>query len=207
MGISTYDGLMETIADFLARDDLDSQIATFVWLAECDIQRSIRFVDNEKVLRGTADGEYIQLPEDYMEGKYLRITDVSGNPEIVMTSPAFVNRLQAGTNNTSKPRAAFIHGSRLYFGRDLGDGKDYELFYKAGIVHLGKSNQSNRILQMYPDCLLYGALATSAPYLGDDARMGTWLTLYGNAKNETMLSESRARTGPGLLTMKSDRAG
>jgi hypothetical protein len=88
-------------------------------------------------------------------------------------------------------------------GRAPGE-VEYDLFYKAGVEHLGGEIQTNHILQEYPDCLLFGALTVASPYLGADERIGTWANMYDNAKEETRMAEWRGRSGHGVLRMRSD---
>ena len=53
-----------------------------------------------------------------------------------------------------------------------------EMTYYKKPTRMSDTNPSNEYLTYCPDLLLYGALAESAPYLMDDARLTTWQALY-----------------------------
>lgn len=205
-----YDNLCETIASWLARDDLTEEIKNFVWLAECDIQRTIRFRDpQDSIYESTTveDQEWVELPEDYAEGGHLRWDNSNKTlPQLEVSSIAALDQLsiqKASTWFGREQRVAFLWGNRLYMGPVPG-AEPFTLYYKSGVVHLSSKTSTNLILREYPDCLLYGSLATSAPFLGADERLGMWVQLYDNAKEETRKAEWRARTGHGLLRMRTD---
>lgn len=208
-GFQDFDSLMVSIADWLGRDDLTARIKDFLWLAECDIQRTIKFRDpQDKIYAGATKAEqWIDLPSDYAEGGLLRWTSDTTLPTLTVASIDVVDRLQRQADQALEStalRAGFVWGNRLYIGPTPGDGTEFELFYHAGVQHLGPKNPSNNILRESPDALLYGALATSAPYLVADERLGMWVELYTNAKEEARMAEWRARTGHGALHMRPD---
>jgi hypothetical protein len=203
-----YDNLKDAVANWLARSDLGTHIPDFVWLAECDIQRTVQFRLSEKQASGTTVNEqaYIDLPKDFVEGLYLQWQNDTSIPfmEIVSYDVNDTITRNAVTSARGYPmRGGTIHGDRLYIAATPGE-VDYTLWYKAGVQHLGVDVPTNLILQQYPDTLLYGALAHSAPFLGADERLATWVGLYDNAKEETRQQEWRSRTGHGALRMRPD---
>lgn len=209
MPFTGYTDLQASVADWLARDDLEPQIVDFIWLAECDIQRAVKFrlADKIQVANSIAGQGYVELPEDYAEGGFLRWTGSTSMPSLEVGSYDMMHRHQQApfSSNISggDTIVSTLHGNRLYIGQEPGEIA-YELFYKAGVQHLTAKDPSNYILKEYPDCLLFGALVVAAPYLGADERIGTWATMYTNAKEETRMAEWRARSGHGALRMRSD---
>ena len=81
---------------------------------------------------------------------------------------------------------------------------NYTLFYQAGVKHLSEDHPTNLILQEYPVAILYGSLLQSAPFLGADERIDTWVKFYQPAKESARQQEWRARTGHGPLEMRPD---
>ena len=205
---NNYDELVKTVERWLARDDLTNDVKGFIHLAECDLQRTCRFRLGDKTATGTTvDGQgWIELPTDYAEGHWLDWTGDDTLPTLEIRSFDMMDSTQNELNqyNATVLRAGAVVGSRLYIGPIPGS-VDYRLIYKAGVQHLGPDVPTNRILVLYPDALLFGALVASAPFLGDDARLATWTPLYQNAKEETIRAEERARYGPGALRMVPDR--
>lgn len=209
MAFSGYDSLKETVADWLARDDLEAQIEDFIWLAECDLQRQVKFRMLDKIALGTSvDGQnYLELPADYAEGGFLNWVSDRSLPSIEVVSYDITARHQKNPALTARTggdtAVGTLHGNRIHIGQAPGE-ISYELFYKSGVQHLGGANQTNYILQQYPDCLLFGALTVAAPFLGADERIQTWVGFYDNAKEETRMAEWRGRSGHGVLRMRPD---
>ena len=209
MAFVGYDALKEAVADWLAREDLEPQIEDFIWLAECDVQRQIRFRMLDTIKEGTSvDGQnYIDLPLDYAEGGFLNWISDRSLPSIEVVSYDIMARHQKNPALTARTggdtSVGTVHGNRLHVGQAPGE-VTYELFYKAGVQHLGGENQSNHILREYPDLLLFGSLLFAAPFLGADERIQTWLGFYENSKEETRMAEWRSRSGHGVLRMRPD---
>ncbi len=202
LSFKDYDSLVDTVARWLARDDLAADIPDFIWLAECELQREVRFRLQDTTTTGTtvADQEYIEFPTDYVGGGLFRF-DKDELPPIRVTSWSAVEAFKK--NATGDTRVGVVHGTRLYVGPVPG-AVAYTLFYKAGASHLSQSNPSNTILVEYPDALLYGALKHSAPFLGADERVALWNQLFTDAMRSAAQQEQRARTGHGPLHMRPD---
>lgn len=208
-----YDSLVATIADWLARPDdpeILAVIPTFIWLAECEIQQTVKFRLRDVIATGTsvADQEYIDLPADYVEGDFFK-WDNTSLPPIDVSSWQNVVRLQK-TGGSSHTRRGVVHGARLYIGPATG-AEPWTLFYRGGVTHLGKRGnateaQSNIILEEYPGTIFYGALRHSAPYLGAGERAAEWQTLYNAALSLAVTQEWNARASHGPLMMKPDTA-
>jgi len=200
---ASYNALVETVERWLARDDLTDDVGAFIWLAEVDLQRAIDFRMRDAIATGTTKDtqRWIELPRDYVEGELLRWTSDDSLPTIGIASHDRVDALQKSSSTTM--RVGAVHGNRLYIGPTPGTA-DYELLYKAGVQHLGAQVPTNILLEQYPDALLYGALVHSAPFLGADERLQTWMPLYESAKEMTRASEESARYGPGALRMRTD---
>ena len=198
-----FDSLVDTIGEWLARDDLASQIPDFIWLCECEIQREVHFRTSDKTATGTsvADQEYIDLPTDYVEGRFFQ-WDANNDIPITVVSWDILSHLQK-QHAGGRTRAGVVHGTRLYVAPTPG-ASAYTLHYKAGVSHLSATNQSNVILVEHPDLLLYGALKHSAPYLGADERMMVWASLHSAALASVRQQEARSRTGHGPLYMRPD---
>lgn len=202
---SSYDDLVQSVERWLARDDLTEDVKGFIWLAECDIQREVRLLMTDAIRTGTtiAGEDHIHLPNDYAEGGVLRFPDDSSLAPIELVSWSTLDDIQKWASNSATVRVGAVIGDKVYLGPIPG-AVDYELIYRAGVQHLNSTIRTNRLLQLYPDCLLFGALVCSAPFLKDDPRLATWTMLYEHAKEATRKAEQRARMGPGPLRMRPD---
>lgn len=67
--ITDYNSLQQAIADYIARNDMASQIKTFINQAESRIYRDLRVIDMEKALSGSTTNNTFTVPADYLELK------------------------------------------------------------------------------------------------------------------------------------------
>ena len=205
---SDYNGLCTAISDELARSDILTAIKDKIWLAECDIQNNIRMRMRDGFWQSqtTSNEQYITFPDDYAEGGFLRWTSDLTLPPIEIVSYAKMDQIQKDPTlslDTTRVRVGTVHGNRLYIGPVPGV-VEFDLFYKAGVQHLGAAVKTNYLLANYPDTVFYGALHHLASYTGDDGKIQTWGPFYERAYNTCEKAEWRGRTGDGILRMRPD---
>lgn len=201
MSISTYSELKSAIADWLLRDDLTAVIPTFIALAEAQLNREIR--DHRMVKRSTAeiDTEYTQVPPDWLESIRFELNTTPITP-LVFVSPDQASEERVRHNLTGKPRFFTVIGQE-YQVIPAPDGVyEGELTYYGAITPLSDAAPANWLLTAAPDIYLYAALMQAAPYLDDDARIGTWATLYGQASEALRTQSERARYGASSLRIR-----
>ena len=89
MAITNYTDLQSTIADYLARTDLTTQIPLFIQLAENRLRRDLRIRPMLKVVTTTttASDATVALPSDFLE---MRDIHIESNPiqTIVYQNPS-----------------------------------------------------------------------------------------------------------------------
>lgn len=208
-GIDTYEKLVESIADWLGRNDLASRIPDFIRLVEADLSRMSVLREQEEVYTGTlvASQDYLDLPAECQIPRHLRLdTSPIRIVNIVSMDDFSAVRENAGNSGEQRPMAATMVGSQLYLAPGPGSADPYTLFYYGRLVALSSSNSTNRILKDAPDVLLYGALTHASPYIGDDARIQLWGTLYSQAKQDYRKFEWRSRTSGGPLRVRPDHS-
>ena len=131
MSISTYAELKSTIADFLARDDLTTQIPTFIQLAEGRMSRELETREQEKraTTNLTANDQYVTLPTDFRE---VREVKLNTDPVKVLSyfSPTNLDQTY-GTNSSGRPQGFSIVGSEMKV-RPIPDSS-----YEMEIVYIG----------------------------------------------------------------------
>lgn len=196
-----YKGLCAAIEDELARKDLKTPIKDKIYLIEMDIQTAVKLRMRDAIEPGTSvkGQEYIEVPEDFLEARFLQWTSDDTLPAIEVTSFHIVDRIQKDpvlAVDTVRLRVGAIHGNRLYIGPVPGT-VTYNFYYKAGVEHLSEKVRTNDLLQKYPGALFYGALLLMAPYIGNDDRIQTWGPFYERALKLLEQSEWRSRTGHG----------
>lgn len=194
MALTTYDELKASIADFLNRDDLTSQIPDFITLAETQLNRDARHWRMEDRVIATVDSQYTALPLNFAEP--IRITIPANESHILeLMGPMEIAKLRQDNSDT-KGRPQFYAITDQAFEVFPTPDADYvlELVYYETIPHMSSSLQSNWVLQYYPDAILYGSLLHSAPYLQEDQRVQVWGALYQSAVSAINLEGERARS-------------
>lgn len=175
----TYSTLKTAIADTLNRDDLTSQIPTFILLAEASINRDVRHWQMEKRSTATFDERYEPLPTDWLET--IRVS-ISGKRQLDLLSQAKMMEMRELNNDTAGQPAFYSHSaSQLELYPTPDAAYDATLIYVSRVTALSDAAPSNWLLSEAPDVYLYGSLLHSAPYLQEDARLAVWQNLYASS--------------------------
>jgi len=195
MALATYDDLKASIADFLNRDDLTSVIPDFITLAETRLNREIRHWRMENRATAEVDGQYSAIPADFLEPIRLHLeTGDYRTLELISQSEMQSLRMKSADTSGKPFYYALTQGELEVFPTPDG-AYDLEMNYYAKIPSLSSSNQTNWVLQNFPDAYLYGALVHTAPFLGEDARITTWATLFQNARDGIVGDNEKAKFG------------
>ena len=204
--LKTFEGLVESVAAWLGRTDLYSQIPDFIRLTEKELERDIPLRDSEYVIEGNLPGngqEYIDLPSNLLVLRHLRI-NINRPYSIVVVGITKLNDIRTNGAGFTHPSAAAHVGNRLYLAPTPGTTDSYTMTYRGSLAPLSNDNPSNKVLEDAPDCMLYGALMHSAPFVGDDPRTLIWGQLFERAKLSYKQMEFRNRTGGGPLQVRPD---
>jgi hypothetical protein len=185
--ITNYANLQSTIADYLNRADLTSQIQTFIQFAEADLNTRLR--DRQMIVRAeaTSDEEYVQLPSDWLEALNLQLVGgMSPLRYITLDESDIVNSTRALTS----PTFYSLMNGAIELVPPPASNVDIEMVYYGKIPSLTDAAPSNWLLVKAPDVYLYGALTHAAPFLMDDARMQTFGQIY-LARVQSLQDESQ----------------
>ena len=174
MAVTTYTGLKDSIASWLARV-ADTQItgnaADFITLAEAYLNRNIRVRQMETVQTLTTSSGTANLSDDYLAWK--RMTYI-GDPykSIAYMHPNVFNAFQP-TVAEGDPVNFTIEGSNIYI-RPYNDSASFEFLYYAKIPALSDDNTSNWLLEAHPDLYLAASLAEANAYLINPEHATLW---------------------------------
>ena len=203
MSISTYTELKTAVANFLARDDLTSQIPNFIQLAESRMSRELETRDQEKRATATltSGDEYIALPTDLRE---VRSVALRTDPKTVLTyySPTSLDSTYS-SGGSGKPLGFSIVGGEMKLRPIPDSSYTAEIIYVGGLSALSDSNLTNVVLTRHPDAYLYGALAEAYAYLLDETRAAQYMQRFSLAIDEIKVDEQRAHYGTGSLQIQS----
>lgn len=223
--MDTYGSLKASIASWINRTDLSTEIADFVRLAEAEIYRSLRCRENEFIVTYTdqsAAGEVALLPSNFKEMKLLAW---NGTP-LGHTSAEVMTYRTAKTLD-AEPALFAIVGRTLEISLALDndpanwtDGDELKMVYygtesldslpvwqtpanpvedpvsEGTITPLTQTDtNTTRLLQHSPDLYLEGSLYFAYMYLQDAKREALW-----GAKFNKTLSDLRAESAEAELT-------
>jgi hypothetical protein len=202
MSLSTYSDLQTSIANYLARSDLTSQIPDFITFAENRLRRELRIRQMLKsVTTATVSGDNtIEIPADF-----LQVRDF-----VVMTNPIQPLSYSSPSALSNDPRASEVGVPKSYtiLANDFQvspapDGiYTVKLLYFSAPAYLSSSNTTNVFLTTAPDALLYASLIEAEPYLMNDARINTWGTMYDRAIASLSKSDEEGQYSGVPLAMK-----
>jgi hypothetical protein len=202
MSFTSYADLQTTIAGYLARSDLTTQIPDFIRLAETRLRRDLRIRQMLKsVTTATVAGDStVELPSDFLE---VRDFVVVGNPVQPLNyySPSAFNR-NTRSWEIGKPVDYTVLANDFQLAPIPDTVYTVKMFYFAAPTFLSSTNASNAFLANTPDALLYGALLEAEPYLMNDARVNTWGTMFDRAIASITRSDEQAQYSGVPLVMK-----
>ena len=202
MSFATYSDLKTSIASYLARSDLTTQIPDFITFAENRLRRELRIRQMLKsVTTATVSGDStVELPSDFIE-----IRDF-----VALTNPIQPLSYSSPSALSNDPRASEVGVPKSYtiLANDFllsppPDGVyTLRMLYYAAPAYLSSSNATNVFLTTAPDALLYAALIEAEPYLMNDARINTWGTMYDRAISSLAKSDEQGQYSGVPLAMK-----
>jgi len=181
MSFATYSDLKTSIAGYLARSDLTSQIPDFITFAENRLRRELRIRQMLKsVTTATVSGDStVELPSDFLEIRdFVALT----NPitPLNYSSPSALSN-DPVASQVGVPKSYTILANEFLMSPVPDGVYTLRLLYFAAPAYLSSTNASNVFLTTAPDALLYASLIEAEPYLMNDARINTWGTMYDRA--------------------------
>ena len=212
MALDTYANLKTAIGNFLNRSDLTAVIPDFITLAEAQLMRRLTKRINEEgkllprsaITRNTGftiDAETVNVPGDFLGPLTFSIDDQAQQLTYLSPESFAAEKARRGSNAaTGLPEFYTVIGSVFQFCPAPDTAYTGTLVYWTKLAALSDSNASNWILANHPDVYLYGALAQSAPYLMDDARLTIWGGLFTAALEDMLDSDPMPVDGANLRT-------
>lgn len=181
MAITDYASLQASVANWLHRADLTTQIPDFIALAEAKLSSDLvaRPMEVRTNLAATGGNAYVTLPTDMLE--MVRLT-LQTDP-LVTLKYASADELTADfpTSTTGRPAVFAVIGGQVQLAPIPDSNYTLELTYQQRIPALSSSNTTNWLITSFPNAYLYGALCAAQPFIVNDARLTTFQALYREA--------------------------
>lgn len=202
MSLNTYAALQTSIANFLNREDLTSQIPDFITLAEARFNRELRV--NSMIARDytIATTDYVELPSDWLQHLSIVVTSPANTYSALeyISTEQYNDLRKDGLTGT--PRYYTIIDNQILLLPWPGSNVTLEIVYYEKIPALSVSNTSNWLLARSPDLYLYGALIQAEAYLQNDDRINLWAGAVQKIIADMNLESERAKRSQGALSAR-----
>lgn len=196
MALTTYSELQDSVADWLNRTDLTTQIVDFITLAETEISRWARFWWNEKRAYAVPTSAFIALPTDYVGMRNVQWNYSNYRIPLEQVSPELVDRYEMLTSE-GLPQFYCVQDGQIELrpSPNSGNTTQIEISYYFKPAVLTDTNTTNELLENAPDLLLYACLMIGAKITLDDKRYALYSAEYQQAKRDLILDNAKFTWG------------
>ena len=191
MALSTYTGLKTSLANWLNRSDLTTEIGDdFIKLTEADFNSKLRVRAMIAQVNITVNAETAALPTDFLQIRNFYILSGQTKTPLVYTTPASMDTT-SGTSTTGLPTTFTILGDTLRFSPKPDASYTAIMNYYKKFPALSSTNATNYILASHPAIYLYGSLFHAANFLGgiNPQQVQTWQQMYATAMERLELND------------------
>lgn len=185
--ITSYTSLVTAVSNYIARDDVASDVPGFIWNFERRLLRQPKNFGRwmEASLSGTTASGVLAVPADFQALKY-NTAYVSGSPS---TRLDWVSLDQCYGRY---PRGSET-GRPCWISRDVGSfvfgpfpDADYDIrgvYYSkpTAMKDAAADAVAHWLIVNAPDLCLYGSLLEAEAFVQNDARISVWRDFYGQA--------------------------
>lgn len=196
----TYSELQAAIKNYLARNDLDDMIPTFIAMAEAHMQQNLQLRVMERIsTHALEDGQdNVALPDRREDGNWdvymnMREVALAGSPRVNLQYVApdvYTDMIGSASGRTS---AYTIIGRHLYLAPAAGEGETVILTYYAQIPPLSARQPANDVLLLHPNLYLYGALWESSVYTRESSQAVVWQERFNTVAVNIQYMDRQAR--------------
>lgn len=199
MALSSYTDLVDAVSVWLNKPDVEQTVPSLIALAENDINRRLRHWRMQKRSVALIDSQYATVPPDWLSSMRFYTTDSGTRPLDLISHADLLDRRADRRDVTGRPTHYAVTGGQFEFFPTPDGSYNAELVYFSRVPALTPAAPTNWLLTEAADVYLYGTLTHSAPFLGEDARLATWSTLYTSALTSLNAASDEARySGVGL---------
>ena len=191
MALSTYTGLKASLANWLNRSDLTTEIGDdFIKLTEADFNSKLRVRSMITQVSITVDAETAALPTDFLQIRDFYILAGQTKTPLVYSTPATMDAT-SGTSTTGRPSTFTILGDTVRFSPKPDATYTAKMNYFKKFPALSSSVATNYILESHPAIYLYGSLFHAANFLGgiNPQQIQTWQQMFGTAMERLELND------------------
>jgi hypothetical protein len=196
MALTAYSDLKTEIASWMGRQDLTSQIDTFIDLFEAWANRTLRTRQMEAEALATAT-EYIAFPTDFLE---LRDIQYQANPrrQLAYVTPEYADVYDT-SGTAGDPNFYTLVGNEIrLIPAPSSSATNVRISYWQKITPLDSTNTTNWLLTAYPDAYLYGSLIHARAFITDPAMASFVADGWGRAMADIQSAGKQSNLGGSL---------
>ena len=191
MALTTYTELKASLANWLNRSDLTTEIGDdFIKLAEADFNSKLRVRSMIDQVSITISAETVALPTDFLQIRDFYILAGQTKTPLVYSTPATMDAT-SGTSTTGRPSTFTILGDTVRFSPKPDATYTAKMNYFKKFPALSSSVATNYILKSHPAIYLYGSLFHAANFLGgiNPQQVQIWQQMFGTAMERLELND------------------
>ena len=191
MALTTYTELKASLANWLNRSDLTTEIGDdFIKLAEADFNSKLRVRSMIDQVSITVNAETVAIPTDFLQIRDFYILAGQTKTPLVYATPASMDAT-SGTSTTGRPASFTILGDTIRFSPKPDATYTAKMNYFKKFPALSSSVATNYILESHPAIYLYGSLFHAANFLGgiNPQQIQTWQLMYSTALERLELND------------------
>ena len=191
MALTTYTELKASLANWLNRSDLTTEIGDdFIKLAEADFNSKLRVRSMIDQVSITISAETVALPTDFLQIRDFYILAGQTKTPLVYATPATMDAT-SGTSTTGRPSTFTILGDTIRFSPKPDASYTAKMNYFKKFPALSSSVATNYILGSHPAIYLYGSLFHAANFLGgiNPQQVQVWQQMFGTAMERLELND------------------
>ena len=207
MALATYSDLKTSIANWLNRSDLTSEISEdFIVLTEKDFNSKLRIRKmNATDSSFTIDSETKALPTGFLQIRDFYILQGGTKYALKYITPAQMDQIK-GSSTTGLPVTFTILGDNFRFAPSPDSSYTGVVNFYKEFDPLSDSNTSNFILTSHPAIYLYGSLYHAANFLGgiEPRQVQQWQQMYSTALERLERNDREDQYGNAPLQQTGD---
>jgi len=191
MALTNYTELKATLANWLNRSDLTTEIADdFIKLAEADFNSKLRVRAMISQANVTVNAETAALPTDFLQIRDFYILNGQTKVPLTYITPAQMDTT-SGTSTTGLPTTYTILGDTFRFSPKPDATYTAVINFYKRFSALSSTVATNFILTNHPAIYLYGSLFHAANFLGgiNPQQIQTWQLMYSTAMERLELND------------------
>lgn len=202
--MTDFTELKSKTADWLSRDDLASQIPTFIQFAENRINRKLRLrtMETRVTLNTVKAQRYYALPDRYAAMRNFKL-NLSPIRTLNYLTPQNFDMKWAGSN-TGVPVVYSIIGDELELGPAPDGIYEMEMTVYRKFIPLSDANPSNWLTTNAFDVILYASCLEASLFVQDKKAQDKWAAAYKAAVDDIILDDNLDRHSGGALMIVPD---